>query len=585
MSAIPVVQIVGNSDGGGTRFVVDIMERLDPTRFHFTLIAPQSEWLADACARVGATFRPLPLMSSRFSAALSREFRSIVADTAPMIVHAHGTRAAWLATRSLSRGAPAPALIYSEHLFSMDARRGPFKLPWYAIERAICRRAALITTSCAANADRVIRAGWATADRIALRHYGIAQDGYPSAGAQRHSAGAILALQRTAPLIGSVGRLIPQKGFTYLLHAMKQVSARYPERAVPHCWGRPAARHARGRKRKLGIAGHVRFLGAQSTPWAALATCDVIALPSVFEGLPLALLEALTLGLPVVATQAGGAAEVLSHGRNGLLAPMRDASALAHALDRLLGYPPLREEFRAAGPRERGRLRSRPSDGARSRRCTSEPRAISRPPPAHWGHADDGAGAMLSQRKGKYDAWPDAWTPDSNWKVGRDCMDFGDQSRRYPSGHGPGSRSIAAGDHIFAFARRGITQRTRQSGRLPTQATSRLLETMRVMAPPIDPSRQETVILAALRPRAIGVEPTWSTSGRRLARMALTLLLVINVFGIGGVWGFQALSVARAATASLQRHVARIQELAPQAGSLAAWRPTRHRERGKRSRE
>jgi glycosyltransferase involved in cell wall biosynthesis len=350
MSAIPVVQIVGNSDGGGTRFVVDIMRRLDSSQFHFTLISPHSDWLADACAHIGATFRPLPLMSSRRSAALSREFRSIVANAAPMIVHAHGSRAAWLATRSLSRDASAPALIYSEHLFSMDARRGLFKVPWYAIERAICRRADFITTGCDANADRAVRYGWATEDRIAVRRYGIDQAAISAQAAQRLTR-AELGLPSGTLLVGTVGRLIPQKGFTYLLHAMKRVIAQHPRAHCLIIGDGPLRGTLEEEGRKLGIAEQVRFLGAQSSPWSTLASCDVIALPSLFEGLWLALIEALSLGLPVVATNTGGATEALATGRNGLLVPTRDATALAAGLIRLLDDPALQEAFRAAGPR------------------------------------------------------------------------------------------------------------------------------------------------------------------------------------------------------------------------------------------
>lgn len=350
MSAIPIVQVVGNSDGGGTRFVVDIMERLDRARFHFTLIAPQSEWLAESCERVGATFWPLPLMSSRFSAALSREFRSVVADAAPTIVHAHGTRAAWLATRGLSRRAHTPALIYSEHLFSMDARRGPLKLPWYAIERAICRRADFITTGCDANANRVERAGWTTADHIAVRRYGVDQAAIRAQVVARLTR-AQLGLPPDALLVGSVGRLIPQKGFTYLLRAMKRVISHHPHAYCLVVGDGPLRTTLEEESRNLGIAEQIKFLGAQSQPWRALACCDVIALPSLFEGLWLALIEALTLGLPVVATKTGGASELLVNGHNGMLAPTRNASALAAGLMRLLDDPALRQAFHATGPR------------------------------------------------------------------------------------------------------------------------------------------------------------------------------------------------------------------------------------------
>jgi glycosyltransferase involved in cell wall biosynthesis len=346
---MPILQIVGNSEGGGSRFVADIITRLDPSRFTFTLVAPQAAWLADSCARAGATYRPLPLMRSRVSPTLRRDVRAILDETAPAVVHAHGTRAAWLAARSMPGGPGAPPLIYSEHLFSMDARRGPLKLPWRRIERALCRRATAITTSCAANADRVVRAGWLTSDHIALRHYGVDQAALRAQAAQRLSR-TELGMPEDALVVGSVGRLIPQKGLTYLLQAMKTLIARFPDARCVIVGDGPLRAELEATSRTLGIEEHVRFLGARSAPWAALATCDVIALPSLYEGLPLALIEALAIGLAVVATTAGGARELLVNGQNGLSAPPRNAAALAEALASVLGAPALREAFRAAGP-------------------------------------------------------------------------------------------------------------------------------------------------------------------------------------------------------------------------------------------
>jgi glycosyltransferase involved in cell wall biosynthesis len=349
MTATPIVHIVGDSDGGGTRFVAAILERLDRTRFNLTLVAPQADWLASACARAGAVYRPMPLMSSRVSATLRRDFRALLGATAPAIVHAHGTRAAWLAIRSLPRGVDAPALIYSEHLFSMDARRGPLTLPYRLIERAICRRAALITTTCAANAERIVRSGWATPERIALRHYGVDQAAIRAQVTQRLSRSE-LGAPADALVVGALGRLVPQKGFPYLLRAMRRVVARLPNARCVIVGDGPLRAALEEESRALGIEETVRFLGARSEPWATLVNCDVIALPSLFEGLPLALLEALTVGTPVVASRVGGAEELLIDGQNGLLTQPRDAATLADALTRALTDPALRAAFRVAGP-------------------------------------------------------------------------------------------------------------------------------------------------------------------------------------------------------------------------------------------
>ena len=93
-------------------------------------------------------------------------------------------------------------------------------------------------------------------------------------------------------------------------------------------------------------------------------------------------------------------------------------------------------------------------------------------------------------------------------------------------------------------------------------------ETARMSAPPRDLAEQETVILAALRRRSATAGSGSRAPLARLARIMFLLIMLVNVFGIGGIWGFQALSVVRAATASLQGHVSRIEALAPQVSSL-----------------
>ena len=82
--------------------------------------------------------------------------------------------------------------------------------------------------------------------------------------------------------------------------------------------------------------GRLQFLGSRSDIHALLAAADFFVLPSDVEGLPMAVLEAMAHGLPVVATAVGGIPEVITDGREGLLVPPGDAAALARAIQRLL---------------------------------------------------------------------------------------------------------------------------------------------------------------------------------------------------------------------------------------------------------
>src|SRR6185295_8709712 len=102
-----------------------------------------------------------------------------------------------------------------------------------------------------------------------------------------------------------------------------------------------------------GLAGRVSFLGWRRDVPEVLAELDVVVLPTVldFEGTPLAVIEAMAAGRPVVATDVGGVAEVVRNGETGLLVPPRDDEALARAIDAQLSNTAAAASMAAAGQR------------------------------------------------------------------------------------------------------------------------------------------------------------------------------------------------------------------------------------------
>jgi glycosyltransferase involved in cell wall biosynthesis len=349
MGRIRLVEMVGNGEGGGTKCVARIVRHLDPARFDITVISPAAPWLAEVCERHGARYRPLPLLSRRMSSKMSVELAGILAQAHPDIISAHGTRAAWYALRALRAWPTRPRIVYSEHLFSFDARQGPWRWPWMEIERYLCRHADALATSCAANARWAEAHAGMTPDRIAMRHYGIELEAFREQAA-RPIPRAELGLPDGAPVIGTVGRLISQKGYTYLLRAAAQVVQQVPNARFLLIGDGELRSRLEGERQRLVLTEHVRFLGADQQPWRILAHCDVIALSSTHEGLPQTGLEALAVGKPLVATRLNGTAEIIQSGENGVLVPPRDAPALADGLLRLLRDPALCARLAARGP-------------------------------------------------------------------------------------------------------------------------------------------------------------------------------------------------------------------------------------------
>ncbi len=162
------------------------------------------------------------------------------------------------------------------------------------------------------------------------------------------------------PLVLAVGNLLPPKGHTVLVEAAALLLPRFPGLRVAIV-GREgeSAPEVRARIAALGLERHVALLGPRRDVPALLAAADVFAQPSLWEGLPLALLEAMAAGLPAVASAVGGTPRVLEDGRTGRLAPPGDAAALAGALGDLLS-----DEVRARRLAVAGRAHVRATYGA-----------------------------------------------------------------------------------------------------------------------------------------------------------------------------------------------------------------------------
>jgi len=153
------------------------------------------------------------------------------------------------------------------------------------------------------------------------------------------------------PVLVSVGRLHPQKGFDLLLQALARLQAVEPEARLIIVGEGPQRTFLEQEIQRLGLAERVALVGFQDNPYRYMAHATLFVLPSRYEGFGIVLAEALTLGVPVVATDCpGGVAEVLAGGQAGVLVPVGDETALAGALQRLMEDEALQNRLRRAGP-------------------------------------------------------------------------------------------------------------------------------------------------------------------------------------------------------------------------------------------
>ena len=147
--------------------------------------------------------------------------------------------------------------------------------------------------------------------------------------------------------IACIGRLHRQKGLSHLLGAFHALLQAHPTVRLLLAGDGPDRGALEGTVRALRLGPFVKLLGTVGSPWPLLAAADIFALPSLYEGMPNALLEAMAAGLPAVATPVGAVPEMVVDGREALLVPPGDAGALARALAELAAHPVRRREMGA----------------------------------------------------------------------------------------------------------------------------------------------------------------------------------------------------------------------------------------------
>jgi glycosyltransferase involved in cell wall biosynthesis len=156
-------------------------------------------------------------------------------------------------------------------------------------------------------------------------------------------------------VVGFVGWLIPIKGVTYLIKAMAEVVQRHPNSLLVLV-GKGDEKGEEEIKLKeqvenLGLADNVRFLGWRPDVDEIMGCFDIFVLPSLNEGMGRVLVEAMSAGLPIVASRVGGIPDLVKHGENGLLVPPADAGALERAISDLLSDKARRKHMGETGKR------------------------------------------------------------------------------------------------------------------------------------------------------------------------------------------------------------------------------------------
>ena len=332
-----VLHVTQPGDGGVARVVTDLARAQLAVGLHVTVACPDGP-LAGALRAVGADVRHWHATRSP-GRALPQEVRGlsrVIRAVRPELVHAHSAKAG-LAGRLAVRG--RIPTVFQPHAWSFEAVGGltsALALRW---EREGARWAHRVVCVSAAERATGVRAGIAA--RWNVIPNGIEPERFHPAAVGTVRATLLPEVDPAAPLVMCVGRLCRQKGQDVLLRAWEAILARVPGARLVLVGDGPDAEALRSRSPESVV-----FAGAVDdiVPWYQAA--DLVVLPSRWEGMALAPLEAMACGRPVVVTDVDGARESLPPGlAPRCLVPPDSPAALARAVTDLLLDPLLRESL------------------------------------------------------------------------------------------------------------------------------------------------------------------------------------------------------------------------------------------------
>lgn len=342
--------------GGAQQVVLDTAAGLDRQIFEVGLAWGPGEILDDRARQIEGLRRfeiddlVRPVAPRRDLRAL-RALRSAIRDFRPDVVHTHSSKAGVLGRLAahLEGGATVVHTIHGWGFTPLQSL--PARAAFYAMERLASRWTDHFIAVSRVNRQHGLELGLFDAGRCSVIRAGIEIDRFRRAvddGRTRRR----LELPDGAPIVVQVGNFKPQKAPLDFVRMAARVASDRPDVRFVMVGDGPLRAEAEALARALGVDTRLRFAGWWDDVPGLLAASTLAVLSSRHEGLPCAVVEALAVGVPVVATAVDGVPEIVHSGRNGLLVPPGNVPALAVAVGRLLADDELRLRLAAAAPRD-----------------------------------------------------------------------------------------------------------------------------------------------------------------------------------------------------------------------------------------
>lgn len=335
-----ILQLVnGELYGGAERVQEMILQYIDHHVFEPYCVSLMDGAFVREARRKGLPIEVIP-MRSKFDLLVALRVARFIAREKIALIHTHTVRTN-LVGRLAARIASVPVVTHV-HSFPLHETENPFKNRFNHLVDRLTRSFSARYLCVSGSLKSQLASEGVPAERVEVVHNGVQLDRFCS-GTDGSKARSELGLNPQAKLIAMIALFRHLKGTEVLIEALARVIPECPNTYCLLVGGFEREGYRRrvvGLSRRLGLEDRVIFLGFKDDISPILAAADIVVHPSLFgEGLPLAILEAMVTGRPIIATPVGGIPEVIRDGETGLLVPPGDSPALAEAITRLLRDP------------------------------------------------------------------------------------------------------------------------------------------------------------------------------------------------------------------------------------------------------
>ncbi len=339
--------------GGGQTHLYSLCHALKDD-FDFVVVCSDDGPLNEDLREIGVKviYRDIQMMKAKLGIKVILQLYRIIRYERPNLVHLHGTRSAMLGIIA-ARISRVPKIIYTVHGFSFNQKINWIMRYFYrTVEKIIALLSDLVITVSYENNNSVVSRGIIPFKKVITIYNGI--------DTKRFNRNYMIVnkdellrgfnIDTSKKVVGTVARFDAAKGLRFLILAANRILAKRNDISFLIVGDGPLREEIVNLIDTLGIGDKVILAGQRKDIPDMLNLMDIFVLPSLHEGLPIVLLEALAMSRPIVATGVNGSLEIIKDEKNGLIVPPGDVDALERAILRLIDDPSLRKRLAYMGP-------------------------------------------------------------------------------------------------------------------------------------------------------------------------------------------------------------------------------------------